>query len=608
MPTFGRQRFVPLAVEWFLRQDYEPRELIVVDDGHEPVGDLLPDDPRIRHLVLSTRHSIGAKRNLGAQEARGELIAHWDDDDWSAPRRLGYQVAALQTTGADVCGLSRLLYLELGGRRAWRYAWNGNREWVSDGTFMYTKNFWQSNPLPDTSMGLDCRLLWSSRQKRIAPLEDRGAAGRRFRALLRLVNRTILLNELIRERHARRYLEIGVGLEQENFAQIRCAEKVGVDPRSDATFRGTSNEFFARNGERFDVVFVDGEHTEAQVLADLGNALSCLAPGGVVVLHDCLPPDAWHQREPEAYVEGENWNGTVWKAVLRSFSESPYRCQIVDADWGCGIIDTRVPQTPRLDELPAELSYDRHYRLLEPYTVSEAEFFRERVTVFYHLACIGNWHDVLAEQVGQLADNHFEELNVSLLGSPNDRGQALAICAGAGIDATPVFESDDLSWFERPALLAVEAHAAANTGYVLYLHGKGVSNPGDAIKARWRRLMMDELIGQWEQCVVQLPHYDVIGVNWRHMPPISHFSGNFWYASTDYLGQLPRFSPFYDKPRYVIWDAINDKRLSCEFWLGASANAPRVLSLVCQDVDFCSPDFWRELGSASPILEAVMSE
>jgi predicted O-methyltransferase YrrM len=85
------------------------------------------------------------------------------------------------------------------------------------------------------------------------------------------LNRTILLNGLIRERHASRYLEIGVGLVEENFAHIQCAEKVGVDPRSGATFQRTSDEFFAQNGGQFDVIFIDGQHTEAQTLADLDS-------------------------------------------------------------------------------------------------------------------------------------------------------------------------------------------------------------------------------------------------------------------------------------------------------------------------------------------------
>lgn len=42
MPTYNRRAFVPQAVDYFLRQDYPSRELIVVDDGTDPVEDLIP--------------------------------------------------------------------------------------------------------------------------------------------------------------------------------------------------------------------------------------------------------------------------------------------------------------------------------------------------------------------------------------------------------------------------------------------------------------------------------------------------------------------------------------------------------------------------------------
>jgi glycosyltransferase involved in cell wall biosynthesis len=33
MPTFNRRAFVPQAIRYFLRQDFEHKELIIVDDG-----------------------------------------------------------------------------------------------------------------------------------------------------------------------------------------------------------------------------------------------------------------------------------------------------------------------------------------------------------------------------------------------------------------------------------------------------------------------------------------------------------------------------------------------------------------------------------------------
>ena len=33
MPTYNRREFVPLAIRYFLRQDYANKELIIIDDG-----------------------------------------------------------------------------------------------------------------------------------------------------------------------------------------------------------------------------------------------------------------------------------------------------------------------------------------------------------------------------------------------------------------------------------------------------------------------------------------------------------------------------------------------------------------------------------------------
>jgi glycosyltransferase involved in cell wall biosynthesis len=94
-PTANRRRFVPQAIRYFLAQDYSNKELLVVDDGEEAVDDLVPEDEWIRYIRLPRKTVLGEKRNHAAAEARGEIIVHWDDDDWNAPWRLHYQVEEL---------------------------------------------------------------------------------------------------------------------------------------------------------------------------------------------------------------------------------------------------------------------------------------------------------------------------------------------------------------------------------------------------------------------------------------------------------------------------------------------------------------------------------
>src|SRR5262245_4955332 len=112
MPTSDRRAFVPQAIDYFLRQDYQSKELIIIDDGSNAIGDLIPGDERVRYLRLTTKMTVGAKRNLACEQAHGEVIAHWDDDDWHAPHRLRYQVEALLRSGADACGITTLLFYE----------------------------------------------------------------------------------------------------------------------------------------------------------------------------------------------------------------------------------------------------------------------------------------------------------------------------------------------------------------------------------------------------------------------------------------------------------------------------------------------------------------
>jgi glycosyltransferase involved in cell wall biosynthesis len=171
MPTCNRRLFVPFAVADFLRQDCAGIELLVLDDGTDAVGDLMPVDSRIRYIRLDRKHPIGAKRNIACEEARGDVIVHWDDDDWAAPWRVSHQVAALGAAGADLCGLEAVLFYEPAADRSWEYVYpRGGRPWVYGATLCYTKAFWRKNPFPQVSVGEDTRFVWASRAQRMLAL------------------------------------------------------------------------------------------------------------------------------------------------------------------------------------------------------------------------------------------------------------------------------------------------------------------------------------------------------------------------------------------------------------------------------------------------------
>ena len=170
-----------------------------------------------------------------------------------------------------------------------------------------------------------------------------------------------VINLLIKKYSYQRYLEIGVegGVA---FGKVKCAVKHGVDPYSvNATFRIPSDEFFAmiRHDVQYDIVFVDGLHTEDQTQRDIENSVLHLSKNGVIVVHDCNPPTEWHQRSyEEAKLNNyRQWNGTTWRGFVNLRATRPdLEMCVVDTDWGCGIVRQSGKGQKRID-LPENYSY-----------------------------------------------------------------------------------------------------------------------------------------------------------------------------------------------------------------------------------------------------------
>jgi len=149
--------------------------LIIVDDGTDPVADLVPDDDRIRYVRLERRISVWAKRNLACERAAGALIANWDDDDWHAPRRLSCQVDAMLRSGAELCGVANPLFFDLRNGQAFRYVYpSDQKQWLAGGTLLFRREFWQSHPYPDINQGEDSRFVWNAQPRQMFALDDFG--------------------------------------------------------------------------------------------------------------------------------------------------------------------------------------------------------------------------------------------------------------------------------------------------------------------------------------------------------------------------------------------------------------------------------------------------
>lgn len=173
MPTADRHRYIPFSINDFLQQDYPDAELIIIDDGTQSIASLLPADKRIKHYFFDQKQSVGIKRNEACQRATGEIILHWDDDDWHAKDWISRQVQFLNTSGADITGIEHVNFYSAITDTLWKgTALNRNNPnypgWLNGATLAYRKSFWEKYNFKDLQAGEDSDFLKNSGAKLFA--------------------------------------------------------------------------------------------------------------------------------------------------------------------------------------------------------------------------------------------------------------------------------------------------------------------------------------------------------------------------------------------------------------------------------------------------------
>lgn len=163
--TAARAEWLPKAVECFEQQTYQNRELLIVT---EPGQIFTSEDPRI--LVFHSHSpTLGAKRNFANAQSAGDIICHFDDDDWSAPGRIAAQVERLQATGMAATGYSRMRFTD--GKNWWRYH---DSNWPLGTSLCYRKDWWEKNKFPDVQVGSDTLLIYELRRQKQIDVVDCG--------------------------------------------------------------------------------------------------------------------------------------------------------------------------------------------------------------------------------------------------------------------------------------------------------------------------------------------------------------------------------------------------------------------------------------------------
>jgi O-antigen biosynthesis protein len=173
LPTRNRPDFVKRSIALFQAQDYPNKELLIFEEDSISRSPYLKEDGILYTWSAYIRWpSIGEKRNAMCEEAKGDLIAHWDDDDWQSPRRLSTQIEAMRAQGAQLCGVDRLVFHD-GKDRAWLFQ-TVRKPWLAGGTLVYERSLWQERPFTKVSNGEDVAFIDAAHKRgvKIATITD----------------------------------------------------------------------------------------------------------------------------------------------------------------------------------------------------------------------------------------------------------------------------------------------------------------------------------------------------------------------------------------------------------------------------------------------------
>jgi hypothetical protein len=202
-------------------------------------------------------------------------------------------------------------------------------------------------------------------------------------------------------------------------------------------------------------------------------------------------------------------------------------------------------------------------------------------TCFIHYYATSDAPGIFTEIVDALFDSGLfaalDCLYLSLHGDPcfgpsvfdlSRTAAKLRLCQGF-LSAGSVGESSTLMYAREYATNSSSVQA------ICYLHTKGATNNSEIQKA-WRRYMLDFVVFCWRNAEDKLRSYHLWGVNWSFSDfhfdvkfpvdewqrPYGHFMGNFWWARSDYLANLPLLN-ISSGSRYLaeVWVGLRSARV-----------------------------------------------
>jgi hypothetical protein len=211
--------------------------------------------------------------------------------------------------------------------------------------------------------------------------------------------------------------------------------------------------------------------------------------------------------------------------------------------------------------------------------------------VFMHIATVHQYQKVFEEVLGSIMKSgllgHSDLVKICAVGNGDlmlPESPAIEVKFDPLAEYDPQGSIENGEFFTLTQLKEFADTVPENTR-ILYCHLRGVTSPGNEHIHTWRKYLTHWNIDKYITALELLRENDAVGVDLipkEVWPYADHFSGNFWWANSDYIRTLPSIAQISDPNS----EQKATLRHNGEFWIGMGNG--KLKSMNDADVDICS--------------------
>lgn len=200
--------------------------------------------------------------------------------------------------------------------------------------------------------------------------------------------------------------------------------------------------------------------------------------------------------------------------------------------------------------------------------------FNNTIIGYIHIATIGLWkisfEMLLAAVVNSGLYRRSESIKCIVVAEDTVSFRELSSADQfTSLTKLQFFYGGNISMYERATLHTMkhDAESAVPNTLYWYLHTKGIRRFGTKSESTvkdWIKLMLFWNIEKWRFPLFYLQKYSTYGINLINFPRL-HYSGNFWWATAEYLASLDHVigEGYYDPEMWIGSMIGHNKSRSC---------------------------------------------